>query len=97
MFPFPPFDPAAITAEVDTIPGCHNFRGSTSFGLLQSDDATILCGAESQEAVNVVDVVDALAAAVRIKRPESDIFPWWPCDSCERPSSPPASPIAFPG
>ena len=58
MLPFSPFDPAAITAEVDAIPGCHNFRSSVPFGLLQSDDVTTLSGTYSQEAVDVASAVD---------------------------------------
>ena len=47
MLPFPPFDPAAIPAEVDAVSGCDNFRGSVPLGLLQSDDVTALCGTGS--------------------------------------------------
>ena len=31
MLPFSPFDPAAITTEVDAVCSCHNFRNSVSF------------------------------------------------------------------
>ena len=59
MLPFLPSDPGAISSEVDVIRRRHNFRSSVSFGLLQANDVTTLCGTDFQEDVNVADVVDA--------------------------------------
>ena len=76
MLPFSPFDPAAITAEVDAIPGCnHNFRSSIPFSLLQYDDVTTLSGTYSQEAVDVANAVDTFeSCCAHIKSDEREFF-----------------------
>ena len=58
--PVPALDPAAITAEKDTVPRCHNFGSSVPFGLLQSDNFTALCSSGSQQGVDVADIVNAV-------------------------------------
>ena len=75
MLPFSPFDPATIPAEVDAIPGCHNFGSSVSFGLLQSDDVITLSGTYSQEAVDVANVVDTFySCCAHIKSVEREFL-----------------------
>ena len=59
VLPFSPSDPAAITAEVNAVSSCHNFRNAVSFRLLQSDDVTTFCSTESQGNVDMTDTVDA--------------------------------------
>ena len=80
MLSFPSFDLAAIAAEVDTVSGCDNFRGSVPLGLLQFDDVTALCGTGSQEGVDVVDAVDAFdSCCADIKSAEREFFQPRPC------------------
>ena len=96
--PFPALDPAAITAEKDTVPRCHNFGSSVPFGLLQSANFTALCSSGSQQGVDVADIVNAVdrccANLERAKR-AAETSPWRPCVLCGPPSSPPAPLVTF--
>ena len=75
MLPFFPFGPVAITAEVDAIPGCHIFRSSVPFGLLQSDYVTTLSGTYSQEAVDVANAGDTFdSCCAHNKSAEREFF-----------------------
>ena len=65
MLPFLPFDPAAITTEIDAVSRCNDFGCSVLFGLLQFDNATTPCSTGSQEGVHVIYTVNADEAAVR--------------------------------
>ena len=75
VLPFPPFDPAAVAAEVDAVSGCDNFGSSVPFGLVQSEDITAFCGTGSQEGVDVADAVDTFdSCCANIKRAKREFF-----------------------
>ena len=59
MLPFPALNHATITAEKDAVSRGRNFGSSVTFGLLQSDDVTILCSTGSQQSVDMPDTVNA--------------------------------------
>ena len=57
---FPPFDPAAVTAEIDATSICDGFGIFVPFGLLQSDNVKTSCSTGSQQGVDVADTVNAI-------------------------------------
>ena len=59
MLFFSTFGPAAITAEIDAVSRCHEFRRSVPFYLLQPNNITTLCSTGSHQGVDVVDTVRA--------------------------------------
>ena len=65
MLPFSSFDAAAITAKNDAVSRCHEFGSSVPFGLLQSNNFTILCSTGSQQVSMWLIPLTPLIAAVQ--------------------------------
>ena len=60
MLPFPPFDPAALMAEIDAVSRCGDFECSVPLSLLEFDDVPSHYNTWSQESVDVTDTVYAV-------------------------------------
>ena len=61
MLPFPPFNPATITAEIDAVSKCNDFGSSVPFDLLRLlENVTTSCSTGSQQGVKVADAVNAV-------------------------------------
>ena len=75
MLPFPALNHVAIAAKTNALSRCRNCKFRARFGLLHSDDVTILCSTGSQQGVDVADTVDAIdRCCANVERAERELL-----------------------